>query len=76
MGLLEASGEGKGSWDQLDQVAGSGRSLKSSRLVLIIRALESNQAVGEVSSLAFYGESSSPIRGTKSSSCLLAAYCS
>lgn len=44
-----------GSWDQLDQVGGSRRSFQSSRLVLIIRALESKQAVGEVSSLAFWG---------------------
>lgn len=69
-------GRDGGSWDQLDQVGGSRSSFQSSRLVLIIRALESKQAVGEVSSLAFWGagESSSPIRGTRSSSCLLTAY--
>lgn len=47
-----------GSWDQLDQVGSSRRSLKSSGLVPSLRALESNQAVGEVSFLAFWGESS------------------
>lgn len=47
-----------GSWDQLDQVGSSRRSLKSSGLVPSLRALlESNQAVGEVSFLAFWGES-------------------
>lgn len=47
-----------GSWDQLDQVGSSRTSLKSSGLVPSLRALlESNQAVGEVSFLAFWGES-------------------
>lgn len=75
-----------GSWDQLDQVGSSRRSLKSSGLVPSLRALlESNQAVGEVSFLAFWGESlplekktskrkEAPLIGNRISFCLLTAY--